>query len=246
MRHWRHWRHWRQNKNNLTRKLTTMKNAQQFYAAWTVEKPQRHPVFRSTWRGQVPRSRFAEMGLIPVSKVPHDLFVQGIWVDLEASLQRLAEFGYAVAPIIAQCNTWAVTEYGIESLLFPRDYPIEWHRVSEDWAAHFRGKVWYDDCWTEVSEVLHIARKLRGRFPDTAERVAKAQTARRLLTGHRYRIFQRDNYRCRICGAAQSDGEHVRLEVDHITPRSKGGTDDDMNLWTLCFACNRGKGTHEL
>jgi hypothetical protein len=31
------------------------------------------------------------------------------------------------------------------------------------------------------------------------------------------------------------------LEVDHIHPVSKGGTDDSMNLITSCFDCNRGK-----
>lgn len=62
----------------------------------------------------------------------------------------------------------------------------------------------------------------------------------------RFRILRRDNYRCRLCGASASDGEQVRLEVDHITPRSKGGADDPSNLWTLCFACNRGKGGQSL
>ena len=62
----------------------------------------------------------------------------------------------------------------------------------------------------------------------------------------RFAILQRDKYRCRICGVSAHDGDHVRLEVDHITPRIKGGTDDPSNLWTLCFSCNRGKGTSAL
>lgn len=62
----------------------------------------------------------------------------------------------------------------------------------------------------------------------------------------RFQILARDHYRCRICGTAAADGPDVRLEVDHITPRSKGGTDDIMNLWVLCFRCNRGKGAHDL
>lgn len=55
----------------------------------------------------------------------------------------------------------------------------------------------------------------------------------------RFRIFKRDNYRCQLCGATAQDG--VRLEMDHKVPRAKGGTDDESNLWTLCFECNRGK-----
>ena len=62
----------------------------------------------------------------------------------------------------------------------------------------------------------------------------------------RFDIFKRDNYRCRLCGIAAKDGDHVRLEIDHITPRSKGGTNDPSNIWVLCFACNRGKRDTEL
>ena len=62
----------------------------------------------------------------------------------------------------------------------------------------------------------------------------------------RFQILKRDGYRCRLCGATARSGEHVRLEVDHITPRVKGGGNDTENLWTLCFECNRGKGTRSL
>jgi hypothetical protein len=62
----------------------------------------------------------------------------------------------------------------------------------------------------------------------------------------RFRVLKRDGYRCRLCGLAARDRDDVRLEVDHITPRSKGGSNDLMNMQTLCFACNRGKGTQDL
>lgn len=52
----------------------------------------------------------------------------------------------------------------------------------------------------------------------------------------RQRIFERDDYRCRYCGA-----RGVRLECDHIFPVSRGGGDDDKNLATACFRCNRSK-----
>lgn len=34
----------------------------------------------------------------------------------------------------------------------------------------------------------------------------------------------------------------VRLEIDHIIPVSQGGTNDEENLTTACFDCNRGRG----
>jgi HNH endonuclease len=62
----------------------------------------------------------------------------------------------------------------------------------------------------------------------------------------RFDVLKRDSYRCRLCGVSAKDGEHIRLEVDHITPRSRGGTHEIHNLWTLCWDCNRGKRTKAL
>lgn len=49
-------------------------------------------------------------------------------------------------------------------------------------------------------------------------------------------IFDRDDWTCQHCGT------HCNLTVDHIVPRSKGGTDDPSNLQTLCGSCNSRKG----
>lgn len=54
----------------------------------------------------------------------------------------------------------------------------------------------------------------------------------------RFEIFKRDDFTCRYCGRKSPE---VVLEVDHIRPRSSGGSDDEMNLATSCFDCNRGK-----
>jgi len=54
----------------------------------------------------------------------------------------------------------------------------------------------------------------------------------------RHKILKRDRFTCQACGARAPD---VELEVDHKIPVSKGGTDDESNLTTLCVDCNRGK-----
>lgn len=54
----------------------------------------------------------------------------------------------------------------------------------------------------------------------------------------RIRILERDAFTCQYCGAQAPD---VRLEVDHVIPRSKGGADEPLNLVTACAPCNRGK-----
>lgn len=56
----------------------------------------------------------------------------------------------------------------------------------------------------------------------------------------RFQVLARDGFRCQYCGAASTD-EGIRLEVDHIYPQARGGTDDLDNLITACYPCNRGK-----
>ena len=34
-----------------------------------------------------------------------------------------------------------------------------------------------------------------------------------------------------------------KLEIEHIVPKSKGGSDAEENLWLSCGLCNRYKGT---
>jgi len=49
-------------------------------------------------------------------------------------------------------------------------------------------------------------------------------------------VFKRDNYTCHYCG--QVGGI---LEIDHLTPISRGGTNDLNNLKASCRKCNRQK-----
>jgi 5-methylcytosine-specific restriction endonuclease McrA len=56
--------------------------------------------------------------------------------------------------------------------------------------------------------------------------------------GRRFFILSRDHFTCQYCGRKAPD---VVLEIDHITPRSKGGTNATANLVTSCRACNNGK-----
>jgi hypothetical protein len=63
---------------------------------------------------------------------------------------------------------------------------------------------------------------------------------RMVRAGKWYQIVARDNFTCCACRrSAQKDG--VVLHVDHIEPKSKGGSDDPSNLQTLCWKCNIGK-----
>lgn len=59
----------------------------------------------------------------------------------------------------------------------------------------------------------------------------------------RFEIFKRDGFVCQYCGAHPPD---VVLECDHIIAVAAGGTDDEDNLITACFNCNRGKAARDL
>lgn len=54
-------------------------------------------------------------------------------------------------------------------------------------------------------------------------------------------IFRRDNHTCQYCGARS-----VRLTVDHIVPRHRGGEVSWTNLVTACATCNVRKGGRTL
>jgi len=54
----------------------------------------------------------------------------------------------------------------------------------------------------------------------------------------RFRVLTRDRFTCVYCGRRAPD---VALEVDHVTPVARGGRDEETNLVTACFSCNRGK-----
>ena len=64
-----------------------------------------------------------------------------------------------------------------------------------------------------------------------------------LSTKSRFEIFKRDEFTCQYCGAHPPE---VVLEVDHIIPVADGGANDETNLTTACFDCNRGKSARSL
>lgn len=50
-------------------------------------------------------------------------------------------------------------------------------------------------------------------------------------------IKARDGYKCVYCGCTEN------LTIDHVRPRSQGGTDTADNCVTACRPCNQAKGS---
>ena len=104
-------------------------------------------------------------------------------------------------------------------------------RISnEEWAttkATFKARgLINDDNLPTAWDAKHLASPKSLRPSAEVWRVIRAQ------------IFKRDDYTCQYCGA-----HGVKLECDHIVPIARGGGNEDSNLTTACFACNRSKHT---
>jgi len=58
----------------------------------------------------------------------------------------------------------------------------------------------------------------------------------------RYQVLAAARGRCALYGVHSSER---RIEVDHIVPRSRGGSNELTNLQALCDDCNRGKANRD-
>ncbi|MEM8828169.1 MAG: HNH endonuclease [Cyanobacteria bacterium P01_G01_bin.19] len=80
------------------------------------------------------------------------------------------------------------------------------------------------------------------RKPKNSKKKSKSATnkkrSRYISSTVRYAVLHRDNYRCVAC---EVTAKEAKLQIDHIIPFSKGGSNDMDNLQTLCISCNRGK-----
>jgi len=63
-----------------------------------------------------------------------------------------------------------------------------------------------------------------------------------ITRNQRRQIAEEAKYRCGYC-QTQEVVSGIPLTVEHITPKAKGGSDDNANLWLSCRLCNEKKGT---
>lgn len=86
--------------------------------------------------------------------------------------------------------------------------------------------------------IIELIKTLESKL--TASAFTKEQRA--LMTNKlREFIKKRDNFTCCSCGNSTYVEPNLLLEIDHITPVSKGGYTLEENLQTLCWKCNRSK-----
>jgi diadenosine tetraphosphate (Ap4A) HIT family hydrolase len=105
----------------------------------------------------------------------------------------------------------------------------------------YRLKGFSDLTEAEVQDLICICEnKIRGFIEQRGD---DAWSHRKKSVGYisgtlRYEILKREKFRCELCGIS---AEKKALEIDHIIPRVKGGSDDQSNLQSLCYSCNSMK-----
>ena len=54
----------------------------------------------------------------------------------------------------------------------------------------------------------------------------------------KWQVYAKCNAKCAICGKYL---KFSKMTIDHITPLSRGGTNEISNLQAACLSCNRSK-----
>jgi 5-methylcytosine-specific restriction endonuclease McrA len=106
---------------------------------------------------------------------------------------------------------------------------VTWRELSEYRAANFRKT---EDDWVRtVTCEIQVPRVIRLLGYDKLPKQA--------VKFNRRNIFARDNSQCQYCGKKYATAE---LSLDHVVPRSQGGSATWENIVCACLNCNVRKG----
>jgi 5-methylcytosine-specific restriction endonuclease McrA len=90
-----------------------------------------------------------------------------------------------------------------------------------------------------TQQMLHSNRQTMA-VPLVIRLVHYVRLPHRKVPATRTAVMLRDAFVCQYCG--ESPGRHL-LTVDHMMPRSRGGSHGWENLVTACMRCNQKKGS---
>ena len=99
------------------------------------------------------------------------------------------------------------------------------------------------DSWRDLALEVHHERigVIGGamRVPRVLLLIAYERVPKRHVRFSRFNIYARDHNTCQYCGRRLPRTE---LNLDHVTPRSRGGLSTWENIVCSCHSCNRRKG----
>ena len=111
------------------------------------------------------------------------------------------------------------------------------HAVDERYQT-FDFASWSDLSASEHDETVGLVNHVI-RVPRVILLLAYDRIPRRHVRFSRFNIYARDGNTCQYCGQKFSRSE---LNLDHVVPRSQGGTSRWENIVCSCHGCNRRKG----
>ncbi len=111
------------------------------------------------------------------------------------------------------------------------------HAVNEQYQT-FDFESWSDLAASEHDDAVRTVSRVI-RVPRVILLLAYDRIPKRHVRFSRFNIYARDKNACQYCGRVFPRSE---LNLDHVIPRSQGGTSRWDNVVCSCHACNRKKG----
>lgn len=146
-----------------------------------------------------------------------------------------------------QCRAWLQRPYSA----LPANHWALWYGKTSAWTApqpKARVQPKDVDC-IRCGVTFHTHQPMRTYCSSSCKRADAGRYARGkwITKARRERLHTRDAWTCWMCGLTcdptlDPSKDNLYPTLDHLTPRSHGGRDDDDNLKTACRGCNVQRG----
>ncbi len=134
-----------------------------------------------------------------------------------------------------------------------RDF-LDWYFIHGGLSTEERALLTFSACesnreflkiWKRISQFFEIRdgryHPKTDHFPKPAFKRSPDSRRHTVSPKLRFKILERDEYKCQYCGAGI---DTCPLDIDHVLPVAKGGTNHPSNLVAACSTCNSGKGAN--